>query len=204
MPNAAWLVDMGYVVKTAGKGRFKIDYAAARAVLAERFGPTIDAGPADARWADAGEPTDGAGPAGGSTSNEVPGSSVRTFLFNGYDEAYGIPPGLQGFYAAMRHLGMTVCLHPMGGAASAGDHRQRRVDVDLAAHLVWQASRPDVDVVVVTTGDQDFLPAVKIAKEQFGKRVVVFSFDHSVSHALLEAAGERLLFEDFEERVSKR
>ena len=123
MNTAAWLVDVGYVVK-ASEGLFRLDYVRARRLVEERCG------------------------------------STGAFLFNGYDVAYGIPAGLQAFYETMRQHGMEVRLQPMqSGAPGAIDpgtqaNRQRRVDVDLGAHLVWQASLADVETLVVTTGDQ--------------------------------------------------
>ncbi len=63
---------------------------------------------------------------------------------------------MAGARALWRATGMTVSLSPMSGTPGMGDHRQRRVDVDLASHLVWQASLPQIQRIVVTTGDQDF------------------------------------------------
>jgi hypothetical protein len=126
---------------------------------------------------------------------------VTTFLFNGYDPTYGIPDGLNRFYTAMRSAGMTVCLHPMSGRAGFGDHRQRRVDVDMTAHLVWQASLPDVERVVLTTGDQDFLPAVHIVREQCRKQVVLLCYDQDVSADLKQVSDELLFLDDIRTEV---
>jgi uncharacterized LabA/DUF88 family protein len=109
---------------------------------------------------------------------------VSTFLFNGFDPVYDIPAGLKAFYSAMKAHGMTVCLHPMSGRPGYGDHRQRRVDVDMTAHMIWQASLTDVERIVLTTGDQDFLPAVQIAREHCGKQMVLLCYDQDVSNEL--------------------
>lgn len=167
MATTAWLIDVGYVVKVAGKGRFKLDYVAAEEVLSHRFGTTA------------------------------------TFLFNGYDEAFGIPDGLHKFYEAMRHHGMAVRLHPMSSGVASGTHYQRRVDVDLAAHLVWQATLPEIEQIVLTAGDQDFLPAVEMARDKLGKRLVLFTYDRDVSNVLKNAVDEHLLLESFRERVER-
>ncbi len=127
--------------------------------------------------------------------------TVSTFLFNGYDPSYGIPEGLNRFYTAMRASGMTVCLHPMSGRAGYGDHRQRRVDVDMTAHLVWQASLPEVERIVITTGDQDFLPAVNIARNQCGKKVVLLCYDQDVSADLKQETDETLFLDDIRSAV---
>lgn len=167
MNSAAWLVDVGYVVK-ASEGLFRLDYVQAERYLVRRCGP------------------------------------VRTFLFNGYDETYGIPSGLRAFYETMRQHGMEVRLQPMQSGAPCAEHRgtqanrQRGVDVDLAAHLVWQASLEEVETLIVTTGDQDLVPAIEIVRERMGKRVVLFTYRRNVSHELVDLADEWWLFEDEE------
>jgi uncharacterized LabA/DUF88 family protein len=172
MNRAAWLVDVGYVVK-ASEGLFRLDYLHAQRLIEERCGPT------------------------------------RAYLFNGYDEVYGIPAGLQAFYDTMRQHGMEVRLQPMqSGAPSVLDreaqaNRQRRVDVDLAAHLVWQASQPDVETLVVTTGDQDLIPAIEVVRERMGKRVMLYTYRRNVSHELVDVADEWWLFEDEEGRLAR-
>lgn len=167
MGRSAWLVDMAYVVKAAKKTGLKVDYVAAREVVAERYG------------------------------------DVDAFLFNSYDEAYGIPDGLKAFYYAMEQQGMVVRLHPMTGDASAGSHRQRRVDVDLACHAVWQASLGGVDRLVLTTGDQDLIPAVEMCRHRFGMALTLLTFRYAVSHALVDAVDEQILFEDHRDRLER-
>lgn len=120
---------------------------------------------------------------------------VQSFLFNGVDPVYGIPEGLQAFYDAMRTRGMLIRLQPMASGAT-GNNRQRRVDVDLGAHLVWQASLPEVRTLALTSGDQDLLPAVEVAREQLHKRVVLFTFQKNVSRELVESADEWWSFEE--------
>ncbi|HUS14720.1 MAG TPA: NYN domain-containing protein [Chloroflexia bacterium] len=166
MARAAWLVDVGYVVK-ASEGRFKLDYLRAERYLESRCGP------------------------------------IRSYLFNGVDPAYGIPPGLQRFYDAMTGHGMTVRLHPMQSFGPHGGNRQRRVDVDFSAHLVWQACQAEIDTVVLTTGDQDFVPAVQLARNEFEKRVVLFTYDTMVHHDLIACASEWWKFEEAENRVAR-
>jgi uncharacterized LabA/DUF88 family protein len=163
MTSAAWLVDVGYVVK-ASEGKFKLDYVEAERFLRERCGPT------------------------------------RSFLFNGSDAAYGIPPGLQAFYDAMRQRGMQVRIHPMQ-SGPPGTNRQRRVDVDFSAHLVWQASLPEIKSLVVTTGDQDFVPAVELVRCHFGKRIILFTYESPVHHDLIAAVDEWWQFERQEQRL---
>jgi uncharacterized LabA/DUF88 family protein len=126
---------------------------------------------------------------------------VRAVLFNGFDPSYGISPGLETFYEAMRRQGMEVRLHPMD-PGPPGANRQRRVDVDLGAHLVWQASLPEIEAVVISAGDQDFIPAVELARDKLGKRVILFSYNAVVNRELAEAVDEWWHFEDQRARLA--
>jgi len=134
---------------------------------------------------------------------------VQTFLFNGYDETYGIPSGLQAFYETMRQHGMEVRLQPMQPDAPCAKHggtqvsRQRRVDVDLGAYLVWQASLEDVRTLIVTTGDQDLVPAIEVVRDRLRKNMVLFTYRRNVSHELVDLADEWWLFEDEEARLAR-
>ena len=127
---------------------------------------------------------------------------TRVFLFNGFDMAYGTPNGLQRFYDAMERYGMEVRLQPMQ-SGPPGTNRQRRVDVDLSAHLVWLASIQSIATLVLTTGDQDFVPAVAVVRERFGKRVVLLTYAGNVHRELAESADEWWLFEDATTRLAR-
>ncbi len=128
---------------------------------------------------------------------------VEVFLFNGIDAAYGIPTGLQAFYDAMKQRGMQVRLQPMQ-SGHPGTNRQRRVDVDFSAHMVWQASLPGIETLVITTGDQDFVPAVSLVRSQMGKRVILFTYDGTVHRDLIAAADEWWRFDEKEARLARR
>lgn len=129
--------------------------------------------------------------------------ATTTFLFNGYDTAYGIPSGLQAFYDVMRRHGMVVSLQPMQ-SGPPGVNQQRRVDVDFSAHLVWQASLPSVNTLVVTTGDQDFVPAITVVREQFDKKVILFTYDAMVHNDLVNIVNERWQFETYMNQIARR
>jgi uncharacterized LabA/DUF88 family protein len=75
--------------------------------------------------------------------------------------------------------------------------------VDLGAHLVWQASLPGVETLVLTSGDQDILPAVEVARERMRKRVVLYTYRENVSRELVEAVDEQWLFEDERRRLER-
>jgi uncharacterized LabA/DUF88 family protein len=129
--------------------------------------------------------------------------ATRTFLFNGFDPAYGIQAGLKAFYNSMRLHGMQVRLQPMQSGAP-GTNRQRRVDVDFSAHLMWQASLPHVHTLVITTGDQDFVPAVELARDEFKKKIILFTYEGMVNQDLIAAVHEWWKFEHQEARLARQ
>ena len=75
--------------------------------------------------------------------------------------------------------------------------------MDFGAHLVWQASLPQIQTLVLTTGDQDFIPAVELARAKFDKRVILFTYDAEVHNALIASANEWWLFEDQEAALAR-
>jgi uncharacterized LabA/DUF88 family protein len=127
---------------------------------------------------------------------------TAAFLFTAFDASHGVSGDRLKFHDIMRGQGMQVILHQSGHSA-AGVPNQRRLDVDLAAHVVWQASRPEVERVVLTTGGQEIVPVVELVRERFGKRVVLFTYAHRVSSELKQAVDEHLLFEDYVATVAR-
>ena len=127
---------------------------------------------------------------------------TRVFLFNGFDAAYGIPEGLEQFYDSMRRRGMEVRLQPME-SGPPGTNRQRRVDVDFTAHLVWQASIDAVETLCVTTGDQDFVPAIELVRRRFATNVILFAYSAGVHKDLAASVDARWLFEEHEQDLAR-
>lgn len=66
-------------------------------------------------------------------------------------------------------------------------HEQKEVDVALATRLTALAYDSDCDVIILVSGDRDFVPAVEEAQRK-GKIVEVASFDKSISERLANAA----------------
>lgn len=128
---------------------------------------------------------------------------VATTLFNSYSQETGVEPSMDAFYRLMEHEHrMTISLQPLG-FDSHGHVAQRRVDVDLATTMVWRATDPAVETIVLTTGDQDFIPAVDLVIEELDKEVILFSFDLYVSAELSRACDEHWLFEDYRAKLSR-
>jgi uncharacterized LabA/DUF88 family protein len=117
-----------------------------------------------------------------------------SFVFNSQGADGPTSAGLWSFYEQMRARGAKVSLQPMSRDAE-GTLRQRRVDVDIGSHLVWLASLPQIKTLVLTTGDQDLIPAVNMARAQLEKRVILFAYDSAVHHELAGAASQRLYLE---------
>jgi uncharacterized LabA/DUF88 family protein len=69
---------------------------------------------------------------------------------------------------------------------------------------VWQASLPEIQTVVLTTGDQDFVPAVELVRNEFGKPVILFTYKAMVHADLIAAADEWWTFEDQKAWVARR
>jgi uncharacterized protein (TIGR00288 family) len=61
------------------------------------------------------------------------------------------------------------------------------VDVSLALSAIEAILVRDIDVVILTTRDADFIPVVHKAKE-YGKKVVIFGVEPGFSAALKNAA----------------
>jgi uncharacterized LabA/DUF88 family protein len=127
---------------------------------------------------------------------------THVILFNGFDPEYGIPAGLQAFYDSMRYRGMEIRLQPMQ-SGPPGTNRQRRVDVDLSAHLVWWATLPEIQTLVLSTGDQDFVPALELVRTVLKKQVVLFTYDVMVHHDLVASADEWWHFEQQEAQLAR-
>jgi uncharacterized LabA/DUF88 family protein len=54
---------------------------------------------------------------------------------------------------------------------------------------------------VLTTGDQDFLPAVHIVREKCQKKVVLLCYDQDVSADLKQVSDELLFLDDIRDEV---
>src|SRR3989344_2083428 len=91
-------------------------------------------------------------------------------------------PKEQGFFDALANQGLELKskdIQVFAGGAKKGDW-----DVGLAVDAIKIADR--LDVVVLATGDGDFIPLVTYLKENKGCRVEGISFGRSTSGKLLE------------------
>jgi uncharacterized LabA/DUF88 family protein len=126
---------------------------------------------------------------------------ARSILFNSYSPERGLEPAMKQFYDRMKSQhGMSVRLQPLG-LDRYGGTKQRRVDVDLATQMVWLATDEETETFVLTTGDQDFVPAVRLVREECDIWVTLLTYDRHVSEELSAEVDEHWLFEDHQSRL---
>lgn len=102
----------------------------------------------------------------------------------------------QGFFEALRLSGFEVKqkeLQVFAGGAKKGDW-----DVGITVDAITLGRK--LDVVVLVTGDGDYVPLVDYLKNTTGCKVEVMAFGKSTSAKLIEAADE---FKDIDKEVNK-
>ncbi len=89
------------------------------------------------------------------------------------------------FFEALTNLGIETRVRDLqefyGG--------QKKADWDVGIVIDAIRTAPNVDVIVLCSGDGDFVPLVEYLKNQ-GKRVEVIAFDRTTSSKLKEVADE--------------
>lgn len=100
----------------------------------------------------------------------------------------------QGFFEALSGQGFEVKMKDLqifAGGAKKGD-----VDVDLAIDTIKSADK--LDVIILVSGDGDFIPLVLYLKENKGCQVEVMAFGKTSSSKLVEQADD---FVDLEKEI---
>jgi uncharacterized LabA/DUF88 family protein len=115
----------------------------------------------------------------------------QAVIFNSVDKRYGIDKGLAQFYHTVQQAGFTVNLYQMEGGS------QKQVDVAIASHAVWRATRGDT--IILTTGDIDLLPAAQLITEETRCKLILLTYDFGVHQEMINTASEHWLFEDYPE-----
>jgi len=92
----------------------------------------------------------------------------------------------KSFFEALVNLGIEIREKPLqeffGGA--------KKADWDVGLAIDAMRVSPNVDTVVIASGDGDFIPLVEYLMVNQGKRVEVLSFGKSTSSALKEVVDE--------------
>ena len=89
------------------------------------------------------------------------------------------------FFEALANLGIETRVRDLQEFYDG----QKKADWDVGIVIDAIRTAPGVDVVILCSGDGDFIPLVEYLKNQ-GKRVEVIAFDRTTSSALKEAADE--------------
>ncbi len=100
----------------------------------------------------------------------------------------------QGFFEALSSQGFEVKMKDLQifpGGAKKGD-----VDIDMAMDAIKSADK--LDVIILVTGDGDFIPLVLYLKENKGCQVEVMAFGKTSSAKLVEQADD---FVDIEKEI---
>jgi uncharacterized LabA/DUF88 family protein len=109
-------------------------------------------------------------------------------IFNSVDKHYGIERGLAQFYHTIQQAGFIVNLYQMEGES------QRQVDVAIASYAVWQAAKGDT--IILSSGDIDFLPAVRLITETAQCKLILLTYNFGVHKDMIKVASDHWLFEN--------
>ncbi|MDL2259981.1 NYN domain-containing protein [Deltaproteobacteria bacterium OttesenSCG-928-K17] len=79
------------------------------------------------------------------------------------------------FIEALRHYGIHVVLGEFKDKTkwcancrkSYKDHEEKATDVNIALYAYRLASQPDIDRIVLVSGDTDMIPAIRLIKQDF-------------------------------------
>jgi uncharacterized protein (TIGR00288 family) len=80
------------------------------------------------------------------------------------------------------------------------DEGRKDIDTRMTSDLVEAACGEDIDVIVIASGDSDFIPALRIARKR-GKKVIVMAVEGTYSRMLKEEADEVISIEKGEDLV---
>lgn len=92
----------------------------------------------------------------------------------------------QGFFEVLSRQGFEVKMKDL--QVFPGGMKKADWDIGMAVDAVKLAEK--LDVIVLVTGDGDFVPLVNYLKENKGCRVEVMAFQETASAKLIEAADE--------------
>lgn len=108
--------------------------------------------------------------------------------------------GEDAFFEALRNAGLELRLKDL--QIFADGSKKADWDVGMAVDAIRMSSF--LDVVILVTGDGDFVPLVEYLKWGTGRLVEVASFGESVSARLKEAADTFITIEDIPKIILKR
>src|SRR5689334_15473889 len=75
-------------------------------------------------------------------------------------------------------------------AHQVGDHKKSGADMDMLIDIIeTMLDRAAISQVILMTGDRDFLRVVTMARNRFGKEVIISGVPGTVSYDLISASG---------------
>lgn len=89
-----------------------------------------------------------------------------------------------------------------GKQMSLPPHKSKKIDILLAVTMLKLSDT--FDEIIVVSGDQDFIPAIKILRHERGKKVHVASFKKSLSHELItETDGTPIILDKYINKIKQ-
>ncbi len=111
--------------------------------------------------------------------------------------------GMKKFLARLREIGMKTVTKPL---KLIKDQKgsiifKSNCDVEMAVDILLEAN--NFDVLILFSGDSDFVYLVKVLQKQFQKKAVVYSSRRTISWELKLAADKYCFLEDLEGKIKK-
>lgn len=118
-----------------------------------------------------------------------------------HQEASAFPPGREAaFFEALENAGFELRIKDL--QIYPGGMKKADWDVGMAVDTIRMAG--SLDVVILVTGDGDFIPLVEYLKWGLGKQVEIAAFGRSASARLKEAADTFISLEDIPKIIIKK
>jgi len=103
-------------------------------------------------------------------------------MYPGNKKSEKLYSGQQSLFLQLRK--QKILIKPGYLLENNGVYREKGVDVQIAADMMYGAVKDLYDVFYLISSDTDLLPAIEVAKAE-GKQVVYVGFEHSLSRALM-------------------
>lgn len=129
-----------------------------------------------------------------------------------YYEGYPTPilPRKEAFYAKLRHLEMTVNVRPLRKRVFKCNNcefekeisYEKGIDASLTTDLLWHGFQKSYDTALILTGDDDFVPPIKIVK-LMGRRVEIWTFKDFIGREMKQTADKINLIDDIIDKIKR-
>lgn len=133
------------------------------------------------------------------------------YISSGYDVIEtryytGIKNGdekMKKFLLRLRKIGIKTVTKPLKFIKSKHNKilYKSNCDVEMAVDILLEVN--NFDVIILFSGDSDFVHLIKILQKQFQKQVIVYSSRKTISWELKLAADKHFFLEDFKNKIKK-